>query len=90
MLTRGPTTRAGSRVASLDVLRGLAVAGMVLVNVGGGLPGLQHARWHGCTVADLVFPVFLFVMGASMAQSAPPSTARVVRRAAVLFGLGLL
>ena len=77
-------------MASLDVLRGLAVAGMVLVNVGGGLPGLQHARWHGCTVADLVFPVFLFVMGASMAQTAPPSTAKVVRRAAVLFGLGLL
>ena len=57
-----------SRVESLDVLRGLAVAGMIVVNNPGDwtavFPPLLHAYWTGLTVADLVFPAFIFVDGA--------------------------
>lgn len=79
---------------ALDVLRGVAIAGMVLTNTAGGaVPGFRHAAWNGCTAADVVFPLFLFVMGASMAVSMPDPGAvpltKVARRAAILFGLGL-
>lgn len=56
------------RIVSLDVLRGITVAGMILVNnAGGGLSyePLQHSAWNGLTPCDLVFPFFLFIMGAS-------------------------
>lgn len=86
------------RLAALDAARGLTVVFMILVeNQGDGahaFPGMAHARWHGFTFADLVFPGFLFVMGASMALSLRPDRpgvhGRVVRRAVLLFGLGLL
>lgn len=86
------------RLAALDVLRGLTVALMIVVeNQGNGahaFPGMRHAEWNGFTFADFVFPAFLFVMGASMAFSvrpgAPGAHGRVIRRAAVLFTLGLL
>lgn len=89
---------AGGRLASLDVFRGATIAGMILVN-GPGLDAayapLRHARGDGCTPADLVFPFFLFIMGAAMAFSSERNVpgARwgpVFRRAAVLVGLGLL
>lgn len=56
-----------ARVVSIDVLRGLTVAGMLLVNNPGD-PGnvfapLEHSVWNGCTFADLVFPFFLFLVG---------------------------
>jgi len=58
------------RVESLDVLRGLAVAGMIVVNNPGDwtavYPPLMHAYWTGLTVADLVFPGFVFTMGAAV------------------------
>jgi len=63
-------------------------------------PPLEHAEWNGCTPTDLVFPFFLFIVGVSLAYAlagarrsgAPlgPVLARVARRAAVLFGLGVL
>src|SRR4051794_772440 len=57
-------------LASLDVFRGLAVAGMILVNNPGNWNGtfesLTHAAWNGCTLADLVFPFFVFILGAAM------------------------
>ena len=56
-----------SRVASLDVVRGIAVAGMVVVNNPGDwtavFPPLLHAYWTGLTLADFVFPAFVFTMG---------------------------
>ena len=56
-----------NRIESLDVLRGLAVAGMIVVNNPGDwtavYPQLQHAYWFGLTFADLVFPAFVFSMG---------------------------
>ena len=64
------------RLASLDALRGLTVAGMLLVNDPGDWDHvywpLEHAAWHGCTPTDLVFPFFLFVMGVSVALAILP------------------
>lgn len=60
-----------ARYTSVDVLRGWAVAAMLLVNYPGdwghvhGL--LEHSEWNGCTPTDLIFPVFLFLVGVSIA-----------------------
>lgn len=63
------------RLTSLDIFRGLTIAGMILVNMASPagdeniyLP-LRHADWHGCTFADLIFPFFLFIVGVAMAFS---------------------
>ncbi len=71
------------RLMSLDALRGLAIATMVLVNNPGSwkavYPPLLHAEWHGFTPTDLVFPGFLFVMGVAMAFSLPKYIRRNLR-----------
>jgi len=58
------------RILSLDAFRGLTIAGMILVNNPGSwslvYPALKHAEWHGLTPTDLIFPFFLFIIGASM------------------------
>lgn len=63
-----PTQR--KRLLSLDILRGITVAGMILVNNPGSwghiYAPLRHAAWNGCTPTDLVFPFFVFCMGAAM------------------------
>ena len=93
-----------NRLASLDCLRGLAVAVMIVVNNPGdsrlAYPHLRHAAWNGWTVADLVFPLFLFLVGASVGLVVPREPAasgempglwpKAIRRAGILFGLGLL
>lgn len=56
------------RLLSLDVLRGITVVGMILVNNAGGklsYDSLRHSAWNGLTLCDLVFPFFLFIMGIS-------------------------
>lgn len=56
------------RLISLDVLRGITVAGMILVNNSGGkyaYAPLKHAEWNGLTPCDLVFPFFIFMVGIS-------------------------
>jgi len=61
-----------NRLISLDVLRGLTVAMMILVNNGVGhdqFSQLMHSKWNGLTVCDLVFPFFLFMVGVSIAIS---------------------
>lgn len=83
------------RLVALDVLRGATVALMILVenqgNGGHAFPGLAHAPWDGLGVADVVFPLFLFVVGASMAFTVHDSPwPRIVRRAAVLYVLGVV
>ncbi|MGQ4649313.1 heparan-alpha-glucosaminide N-acetyltransferase domain-containing protein [Lyngbya aestuarii] len=92
------------RLTCLDVFRGIAITGMVLVNNPGSwshvYPPLLHAEWHGFTPTDLVFPAFLFIAGVAIAFSfakytqdnQPPAEAywRIGRRAAILFSLGLL
>ncbi len=99
--------QAPERNAGLDAARGLAMGLMVLVNNAGDwshvYAQLRHAEWHGFTLADLVFPLFLWVSGAAAAWSlarvraaraagepAPGSWSRTLRRAGVLFGLGLV
>ncbi|BAY64193.1 hypothetical protein NIES22_42880 [Calothrix brevissima NIES-22] len=91
------------RLKSLDVFRGIAIASMILVNNPGSwddlYPPLEHATWHGCTPTDLIFPCFLFIVGAAMPFSLSKYTKenrptrevywRIGRRALILFGLGL-
>ncbi|XP_069781944.1 heparan-alpha-glucosaminide N-acetyltransferase isoform X2 [Narcine bancroftii] len=66
-----PERHAGSlRLRSLDTLRGLALVIMIFVNYGGGRYWFfKHESWNGLTVADLVFPWFVFIMGTSIALS---------------------
>ena len=85
------------RLRSLDLLRGLAVAGMVLVNGEGNPhdkpPGVSHAAWDGLTPADLVFPTFLLVGGAALGvalRHRPGVHAALSRRAATLFAIGFV
>ena len=58
------------RIYSIDVFRGMTIALMILVNNPGSwghvYGPLLHAKWHGCTLTDLVFPFFLFIVGVSM------------------------
>lgn len=83
-----------SRVVSLDAFRGLTIAAMILVNNPGSWSAiywpLDHAHWHGWTPTDLVFPFFLFMVGMALPFSRRTSAGQALRRAAVLFGLGLL
>ncbi len=62
-----------TRLQSIDIARGLTVAAMILVNDPGDphcvYPPLRHADWNGYTFADLIFPHFLFLSGASLAFS---------------------
>ncbi|XP_055498302.1 LOW QUALITY PROTEIN: heparan-alpha-glucosaminide N-acetyltransferase-like [Leucoraja erinacea] len=66
-----PGHNAGSRrLRSLDTLRGFALVIMIFVNYGGGRYWFfKHESWNGLTVADLVFPWFVFIMGTSIALS---------------------
>ena len=87
------------RLLSLDVLRGLTVAGMILVNNGYGesFEMLRHSKWNGMTPCDLVFPFFLFIVGVSCYLSmskfnfkpSRPTLLKVFRRTVLLFALGL-
>jgi predicted acyltransferase len=65
--TVAPRPRLRERLISLDVFRGLTIAGMLLVNNPGTwsaiYPPLEHAQWHGWTPTDLIFPFFLFIVG---------------------------
>ena len=58
------------RLLAVDILRGITIAGMLLVNNPGTwehiYTPLEHAEWIGLTPTDLVFPFFMFVMGVSM------------------------
>jgi len=58
------------RLLSLDVFRGITIMGMILVNNPGTwsavYPPLLHAKWHGCTPTDLIFPFFLFIVGVAI------------------------
>lgn len=61
------------RLVSLDFFRGLTVASMILVNNPGDwqhiYAPLEHSKWDGCTPTDLIFPSFLFMVGASIAYA---------------------
>jgi predicted acyltransferase len=98
-----PPAALPERLLSLDVFRGITVAGMLLVNNPGSwshvYAPLQHAKWHGWTPTDLIFPFFLFIVGVAMAFSFAAQEAKgtargemmtkVAKRSVVLFLLGL-
>lgn len=93
------------RLLSLDALRGITIAFMIMVNNNGG-PGawrqMDHAAWNGMTATDLVFPTFLFVVGVSIVFAFEARLARGATRAQlarhtvvravilILFGLGVV
>ena len=97
-------TQATERLMSLDVFRGLTIAGMLLVNDPGTwsaiYPPLQHAAWHGWTPTDLIFPFFLFIVGITTSISLGARRERgvsdgalvrqVLKRGAIIFLLGIL
>ncbi|WP_443751272.1 acyltransferase family protein [Asticcacaulis solisilvae] len=88
------------RFKSLDVFRGLTVCLMIVVNTSGAgadpFSLLSHAKWFGLTLADLVFPAFLFAVGNAMSFGDPKAApageffAKVSKRAAIIFLLGYL
>lgn len=86
------TAPPGARVDSVDAMRGLTVAAMLLVNNPGDwghvFAPLLHAEWHGCTPTDLIFPFFLFVVGVSIALVSARSAALVPGRAGAMAGGG--
>lgn len=61
------------RLLSVDIFRGITIAGMILVSNHGdkdnAFPSMLHAEWHGWTPTDLIFPFFLFIVGISMVMS---------------------
>lgn len=81
-------TAAPARFASVDALRGLTVAAMLLVNTPGDwshvYAPLMHAEWHGVTPTDLVFPFFLFIVGVSIALGVVPRADAGVPRPALV------
>jgi predicted acyltransferase len=83
-----------ARVGALDALRGIAVGLMVFVNLRGSnaMPAaLQHSAWNGLTVADTVFPMFLFALGASLALASRTTSVRhAALRSLKLAALGAL
>ncbi len=91
------------RLLSLDVLRGITIVGMIVVNTPGSWGNvyapLLHAEWNGLTPTDLVFPFFLFMVGISITLAlgkrkelgVPQSglVAKIVKRALIIYALGL-
>ena len=61
--------KTNKRIIALDILRGVTIAGMIMVNNPGTwahiYAPLRHAEWNGLTPTDLVFPFFMFIMGIS-------------------------
>ena len=96
--------RAPERLLSLDVFRGMTVAGMLLVNNPGIwsaiYPPLEHAEWHGWTPTDLIFPFFIFIVGITTELSLRSRRERgdderaivrqIARRGALIFLFGLI
>jgi len=93
-----------NRLLSLDVFRGITIAGMVLVNNPGTwsaiYPPLEHAEWNGATPTDFIFPFFLFIVGVSITLALGKRVEtgggadrelhlKILKRAVVIFLLGL-
>ena len=88
------------RLLALDVMRGITIAGMILVNNPGGWDSiyapLKHASWNGLTPTDLVFPFFMFIMGISSYLSlrkynfefSMPAVMKIVKRTVLIFFVG--
>ena len=91
-----------NRILALDTFRGATIALMIIVNNPGTwshvYSPLRHAQWHGCTLTDLVFPFFLFIVGIAMSFSfekydickTGPLFNKIVFRTISIFSLGLI
>ena len=102
-MTATPPRSESQRLVSLDVFRGITIAGMVLVNNPGTWAHiywpLQHAQWHGWTPTDLVFPFFLFIVGVAITLAFATRVEiggskrelylKVIKRSLIIFALGL-
>ncbi|HEY8832529.1 MAG TPA: DUF5009 domain-containing protein [Gemmatimonadaceae bacterium] len=100
--TVAPVAPRRERLLSLDVFRGMTVAGMLLVNDPGTwsaiFPPLEHAEWNGWTPTDLIFPFFLFIVGITTHLSLSARRARgdddsavvkqILRRGLIIYLLG--
>lgn len=97
------TKNALPRLQSLDAFRGITIAFMILVNSPGkqvAYSCLEHSSWNGCTLADLVFPFFIVIVGISCVLSLTNLRTRgvpdgqlfrlIIKRSLYLFGIGLL
>jgi predicted acyltransferase len=92
------------RLVSLDVFRGITIAGMILVNNPGDwghiYSSLGHAEWHGVTPTDLIFPFFLFIVGVAITLSLSKRKERgdspgklylqILRRSFMIFLFGMI
>jgi predicted acyltransferase len=101
--SHGTVTKPSQRLVFLDVVRGMTVAFMILVNNNGNERlaywPLKHSAWNGCTPTDLVFPTFLFLVGIAIVFSTASRISRgetksvlmmhAFRRAAIIFVLSL-
>ena len=97
-------SQTNNRLVSLDVFRGITIVGMILVNNPGSWEyvyrPLLHAKWHGWTPTDFIFPFFLFIVGVAMSFSFGKRIERgdnrkqlflkVIRRTLIIFALGFL
>lgn len=92
-----------NRLLSIDIFRGLTVALMIFVNGFDNKvqhPWFSHASWHGCTLADMIFPFFIFILGVSVAFSISKLKQKglkqsqliykTLKRTIFLFAIGLL
>jgi predicted acyltransferase len=100
--TVAPLAPKRERLLSLDVFRGITIAGMLLVNNPGTwsaiFPPLEHAEWNGWTPTDLIFPFFLFIVGITTHLSLSARRARgdddsavvkqILRRGIIIYLLG--
>ena len=92
---------ASKRILALDILRGITIAGMILVNNPGSwghmYAPLKHAQWNGLTPTDLVFPFFMFIMGISTYislrkynfQFSTAAVLKIVKRTVLIFLIGM-
>jgi predicted acyltransferase len=101
LLSKGEVGMATQRFMALDVMRGLTLLLMILVNTPGSwsyvYAPLLHADWHGATPTDYVFPFFLFMVGAAMVFSGrslrdltfTQQFSKIFRRSLLIFLIGL-
>lgn len=90
-----------NRLLSLDVLRGITISGMIMVNNPGSWDNvfapLDHAKWNGLTPTDLVFPFFMFIMGVSTYFSlrkydfrfSREAAFKIIKRSMIIFAIGI-
>ena len=95
------STKASKRILALDILRGVTIAGMIMVNNPGSwghiYAPLRHAEWNGLTPTDLVFPFFMFIMGISTYISlkkynfefSHAAGMKILKRTIVIFLIGM-